>query len=192
MKSPMVELTEELIAKCEKWAAETVAYYRNNGKHPHTMPLTLDLMSHDELRRWLASREEAGRDIDIETCELGRWKAYDCDPYGILSYLGELPEEMQQVGTNRFVRSPQSNGWVNEGDLPTASAEAMYDRIHREWEAYCRANPDDPRVQSDLAVTAAEKPVTLGSLAVCATPWHSNLSRKNEIECCVDRLNPPP
>jgi hypothetical protein len=40
--------------------------------------------------------------------------------------------------------------------------------------------------------TAAEKPVTLGSLAVCATPWHSNLSRKNEIECCVDRLNPPP
>ena len=40
--------------------------------------------------------------------------------------------------------------------------------------------------------TAAEKPGTLGSLAACARPWGSNPSRKNEIECCVDRLRPPP
>jgi len=31
-----------------------------------------------------------------------------------------------------------------------------------------------------------------GTAAVCATPWDSNPNRKNEIECCVDRLNPPP
>jgi hypothetical protein len=29
-------------------------------------------------------------------------------------------------------------------------------------------------------------------LASDTTPWDSNPSRKNEIECCVDRLNPPP
>jgi len=29
---------------------------------------------------------------------------------------------------------------------------------------------------------AAEKPGTLGSQAICATPWDSNPSRKNEIE----------
>jgi len=29
---------------------------------------------------------------------------------------------------------------------------------------------------------AAEKPGTLGSQAMCATPWDSNPSRKNEIE----------
>src|SRR5262249_43753351 len=40
--------------------------------------------------------------------------------------------------------------------------------------------------------TAAEKTGTLGSLAAWASPWDSNPSRKNEIECCVDRLNPPP
>src|SRR5712691_510623 len=39
--------------------------------------------------------------------------------------------------------------------------------------------------------TAAEKTGTLGSLAACARPWDSNPSRKNEIECCVDRLIPP-
>jgi hypothetical protein len=57
------------------------------------------------------------------------WAAYDADPYGARP---DLPEEMKQVGTNRFVRSPESRGWVWEGDLPHASGHAMYERIHRE------------------------------------------------------------
>jgi hypothetical protein len=36
---------------------------------------------------------------------------------------------MQQIGTNRWVRSPESRGWVWEGDLPPAKFKAMYDRI---------------------------------------------------------------
>ena len=40
--------------------------------------------------------------------------------------------------------------------------------------------------------TAAEQTGTLRSLASDTKPWDSNPSRKNEIECCVDRLNPPP
>jgi hypothetical protein len=40
--------------------------------------------------------------------------------------------------------------------------------------------------------TAAEQTGTLRSLAAGTTRWDSNPSRKNEIECCVDRLNTPP
>jgi hypothetical protein len=96
------------------------------------MPWTRELMGHAEFQEWLASRKAAGAAIDIETCELGRWHAYDADPYGARP---DLPEEMQQIGSTRWVRSPESRGWVNEEDLPEASGIAMYDRIHREWDA---------------------------------------------------------
>ena len=101
----------------------------------HAMPWSRDMMTHDELRQWRASREEAGEKIDIETRELGRWAAFVADPYGIRELLGELPEAMKQIGTNRFVRSPDSGGWVCEDDLSPAKFKAMYDRIKREWEA---------------------------------------------------------
>jgi hypothetical protein len=110
------------------------------------MPWTLEDMTPEQLQQWIASRKEAGRSINIGTCELGRWAAYDCDPYGINP---NLPEEMQQIGTNRFVRSPESRGWVWEGDLPMATAKAMYNRIRREWEEYVRRHPDDPYVRAN-------------------------------------------
>lgn len=106
-----------------------------------------------EFEQWVARRPEAGRAIDIETCELGRWPAYDADPYGLQDRRGDLPEEMKQVGTNRFVRSPDSGGWVWEGDLPDEKAKAMYDRIHREWEEYVRTHPDDPHVRAYVRAT---------------------------------------
>jgi hypothetical protein len=111
------------------------------------MPWTRHLMKADELQRWVASRKEAGRVIDIETCELSRWGAYDCDMYRVR----DLPPEMQQIGTNRYVRSPTSNGWINEEDLPVEKFRAMYDRIEREFEAYFREHPDDSRVQYVLS-----------------------------------------
>ena len=95
-------------------------------------------MTTEQLQEWLASRADAGRAVDIETCELGRWPANDFDPYGIREMLGELSEQMCQIGTNRFVRSPESRGWVCEDDLPPAKVKAMYARIEREraaWEA---------------------------------------------------------
>ena len=93
------------------------------------MPWTLDLMTEAELRAWLASRKAAGAAIDIETCELARWHACDADPYGVNP---NVPEEMYQIGANRFVRSPDSRGWVWEGDLPPACIKAMYARIYPE------------------------------------------------------------
>jgi hypothetical protein len=73
-----------------------------------------------------ANRQAAGRLIDIETCELFRMPACDDDPYGIK--LVPYP----QWGTNRFVGSEDSDGWIHEADLPVEKARAMYDRIWRE------------------------------------------------------------
>jgi hypothetical protein len=117
------------------------------------MPWTRDLMTSEEMQQWVASREEAGLKIDIETCELGCWYAYDCDPYGARP---DLPEEMKQIGTNRFVRSAESRGWVCEDDLPLASVEAMYERIHREADTYeSQATKGPARVMASQTRTVA-------------------------------------
>jgi hypothetical protein len=128
-KSRLVQLPDDLIAKCKDWAAKVAAHY-GSGDVLQAMPWTRHLMTPEERQEWLASRKEAGLKIAIETCELGRWPANDCDPYEIKIDLD--PDIYVQVGTNRFVRSPESNGWVHEGDLPSAKAKAMYDRIYRE------------------------------------------------------------
>lgn len=46
------------------------------------MPWTSDQLTREQFDAWLASRKEAGRGIDIETCELGCWGCYLNDPYG--------------------------------------------------------------------------------------------------------------
>jgi hypothetical protein len=81
------------------------------------------------VEQWLAARKEAGREIDIETCELGCWHTRDFDPYLADP---DLPEEWNQISRNWFVRSPSSRGWVHYGDLPEAALRAMWDRIERE------------------------------------------------------------
>jgi hypothetical protein len=53
-----------------------------------------------DVKQWLASRKEAGLEIDPETAEVC-WKyAQVMDPYGVRP---DLPEEYQQVG--RLLRS---------------------------------------------------------------------------------------
>jgi hypothetical protein len=120
------------------------------------LPWTRDLMTLDEFAQWVASRKEAGAAIDIETCELGRWYAYDLDPYGTR----DLLDEEQQVGTNRWVRSPQSRGWINEEDLPLEKFKAMYARISREYEAWQQQQADAAEAtespMSDIIVPSAE------------------------------------
>jgi hypothetical protein len=91
----------------------------------------------DEYRAFIADRREAAKRIDIETCELGRWYTCGADPYGVRD---DLPEEMQQVGTNRFVRGSQNDGWVCEDELSTEQCRAMYARIEREWEQHTRGD----------------------------------------------------
>ena len=45
---------------------------------------------------------------------------------------GNLLEEAFQVGTNRCVGSPESNGWIREDDLPPEKVKAVYHRIERD------------------------------------------------------------
>jgi hypothetical protein len=97
------------------------------------LPWARDQLTVDEFTAWVASREQAATTIDIATCELGRWAALDLDPYGLKELLGQ--DVYQQVGANRFVRSPESRGWVWEGDLSREQVSAMYARIKREHEA---------------------------------------------------------
>ena len=101
----------------------------NNGDRTTALPWTRDQLTPEEFRLWVASREEAGREIDIETCELGSWYTLDFDPYGADP---DLPEEWQQIGKNCFVRSPWSRGWVRGRDLPDATRRALYERLDRE------------------------------------------------------------
>jgi hypothetical protein len=79
-----------------------------------------------KVKEFRLNRQAAGRLIDIETCELFRMSACDDDPYDIK--LAPYP----QWGTNRFVRSQDSDGWIHEGDLPVEKGRAMYARIERE------------------------------------------------------------
>ncbi len=147
VRIPVVRIPDNLIEKCRTWAEEMVARHLEGEDRGALLPWSCDEFTPEQLRDWLASCEAAGAAIDIETCELGRWYANDCDPYGIRELLGELPEEAYQIGTNRFVRSSQSRGWVHEGDLPADKGRAMYARIEREWQAYACAHPEDPRVR---------------------------------------------
>ena len=67
------------------------------------MPWTRDQLTPQEYRQLVASREEAGRAIDPETCEFRCWYALDADPYGADP---DVPEEWQTIGKNCFCPLP--------------------------------------------------------------------------------------
>jgi len=78
--------------------------------------------------QWLASRKEAGLKIDPETAEVHCCYALTLDPYGVYP---ELPEEYRQVERTYFARSPGSDIWVEFGDLPQATVEALWEKQSR-------------------------------------------------------------
>ena len=58
---------------------------------------------------YLANREEAGRVIDIETCEIRCFWVDYFDPYGTAPFDEDMPTD----GSNCwFVRSAESGGWI--------------------------------------------------------------------------------
>jgi hypothetical protein len=98
------------------------------------MPWTHDLMTLEQFEQWYASRKEAGRAIDIETCEVEHWFILDVDPYGIQEARGKEP--YTQVGKGLWVRSPESRGWIFADDLPSEKFRALFRRLNRDGEAY--------------------------------------------------------
>jgi hypothetical protein len=74
------------------------------------------------LKEFRERRREAGRKIDPETAEVVVTYGDTSDPYEIDPL---LPEEWRQGGRNYFARFPGSDIWVEFGDLPAATADAL-------------------------------------------------------------------
>jgi hypothetical protein len=66
-----------------------------------------------------------GSQIDPETAEVFWRYAQVLDPYGVYP---ELPEDHQLVGREYFARAPGSDVWVDFGDLPTATRDALWEK----------------------------------------------------------------
>lgn len=72
---------------------------------------------------WLATRKQAGLEIDPEIAEVTWTYAQTLDPYGVYP---ELPEEYQQIGREYFARDPRGEVWVSFRDLPDTTREALW------------------------------------------------------------------
>jgi hypothetical protein len=79
------------------------------------------------VEQWLAIRKEAGPKIDPETAEVFCDYTEVGDPYCVHP---DFPEEHSCVGREYFARSPGSDIWVWFGDLPDATASALWEK-HR-------------------------------------------------------------
>jgi hypothetical protein len=100
----------------------------NFQKGDATMTNQQKEMKAEEVEKWLATRKEAGLHIDPETAEVDRDYAQILDPYGVRP---DLPEECDQVGRVYFARSPGSDIWVEFGDLPKATRDALWKKHKR-------------------------------------------------------------
>jgi hypothetical protein len=104
-------------AEFENYVDAQVEFWTNNGDRTAALPWTSDQLAPEEFRLWVASRKEAGREIDIETCGLGRWYALDFDPY---SADPDLPEEW---------RSPVSALWCLRASDRSGKGRARHQQL---------------------------------------------------------------
>jgi len=84
---------------------------------------TVESKEQVELTReeWLAIRKEAGLRIDPATAKVTFCWGQIADPYGIYPY----NPEFDCIGRVYFARSPDSDVWVDFGDLPEATLIAL-------------------------------------------------------------------
>ena len=98
----------------------------NQGSENEHEAVESDQISVEE---WLAIRKKAALEIDAETAEISSLYGPTIDSYGVYD---DLTEEEQQVGKNRFARSPGSEIWVSFHDLPPTVLKALWERMDRE------------------------------------------------------------
>jgi len=77
---------------------------------------------------WHELLKIAGRQIDPDTAEVFWTYAQTLDPYGVHP---DLPEECWQVGREYFARCPDTDVWVNFGDLPKETRDRLWCRNRR-------------------------------------------------------------
>ena len=98
----------------------------NNCKHEkspleRTVTLTLE--------EWEAWRKAAGLHIDPETAEVLWDYRQVADPYGAWP---DIPEQYQCVGRSYFARSPGMDVWIEFGDLPDDTRDALWEKHNSE------------------------------------------------------------
>jgi hypothetical protein len=130
-KSCATKATQEKGTKMsESTADENMANTDQSEKKSilREMPWTRDRLRPEELQAWLATRKDAGCAIDIEACEVAWCYACDFDPYDVIP---DLPEELQVVSRNYYVRSGDSCGWISKWDLPEKKVKTLDARFRR-------------------------------------------------------------
>jgi len=74
---------------------------------------------------WQKLLEIAGRQIDPESAEVTWCCERVLDPYGIYP---DLPPEADCAGRLYYARNPGSDIWIEFGDLPDATVNALWNR----------------------------------------------------------------
>ena len=77
-----------------------------------------------DIEEYLAVRKAEGLRIDPNTAEVDWGYGQVLDPYGII---GNLPDECDCVGRVYFARAPGSELWVEFGDLPDETRNALWE-----------------------------------------------------------------
>jgi hypothetical protein len=78
--------------------------------------------------QWLAIRKEAAAKIDPENAEVFWEYGSIRDPY----YVHEHGDDWEDnIGRNYFVRSPGSDVWVWDGDLPEDVLKALWEHVEQ-------------------------------------------------------------
>jgi hypothetical protein len=105
----------------------------------HNGRVDRDCISHAEYKRRTEERRAAGLLLDPSTAEIDWNYALNQDPYG--DGLPLLPQE-EQSGREYFARAPGSDIWVNVGDLPDATRDAIWKRFENTKGAFLRIGVD--------------------------------------------------
>lgn len=91
--------------------------------------------------RWKAFKallKIAGQQIDPETAELDWTYIQIIDPYGVFPQ--DIVEQYDCVGRGYFARVPGSDVWIEFGDLPDVTVEAIWRKINAQREAKTSTN----------------------------------------------------
>jgi hypothetical protein len=83
--------------------------------------ITLNNGERMTVREFLAIRKEEGLKIDPTTAEVHWHYTEVTDPYGVYPF-----EEIECVGRSYFARRPGSDIWVEFGDLPEKTRDALW------------------------------------------------------------------
>jgi hypothetical protein len=107
----------------------------------HNGRVDRNCISNAEYERRMEERRAAGLLIDPSTAVIGWWYARCFDPYtdGI-----PVPPGFATFGRTPFARAPDSDIWVDFGDLPDATLEAIRKRFENTKEDPNYSDDDIP------------------------------------------------